>query len=285
MINNSYDLSYINHIFPFIRKYSGNIFVIKYGGAAMQDEYLQSRVIQNIAFLYSLGFKIILVHGGGPFINDLLHKLNIDVKFEKGIRVTDKKTIEVVEMVLSGKINKKLVSLLNQYNIPCIGLSGKDSNLAIASQLFNSTDNFVGKIDKINSEILNLLLDNNYIPIISSLASDINGQTYNINADTFAGAIAESLHAYSLILLTDTFGIMRDCKDPSTLIKDLNFITVDELKSKSIISGGMIPKVESCIKALKNGVKSTHIINGNFQDALLYELLTDKRIGSKITIR
>jgi len=286
MNNNSnlYDLFNLNDIFPWIKKYSKKILVIKYGGAAMKDEFLQSKVIKNICFLHSLGIKIILVHGGGPFINNWLHKLNIKPKFEKGIRVTDYETMEVVEMVLVGQINKKIVSLFNQNNTNSVGLSGKDSNLLVASSKFNDINNFVGKIDKINTEILYLLLNNKYIPVIASVASDINNQSYNINADTVAGEIAESLHAESLILLTDTSGIMLDINDPSTLIKDLNVFTLDKLKNESIINGGMIPKVDCCIKALKGGVKSTHIINGNLEDALLYELLTNNRVGSKITI-
>lgn len=284
MINNLNNFSGINEILPFITQYSGTILVIKYGGAAMQDEFLQLRVIRNICFLYSLGFKIILVHGGGPFINKCLHELKITPKFDKGIRITDSKTVEVAEMVLSGQVNKKIVSLFNQHNIPSIGISGKDNNLAIASPMFHNSNNFVGKISIINNGIINMLLDNKYIPVISSIASDLKNQTYNINADTFAGAIAESLDAESLVLLTDTHGIMIDINDPSTLMKSLNFLKIDELKNKSIISGGMIPKVDCCINALKAGVKSVHIINGNSKDALLYELLTNDRIGSKITI-
>nr|QCI07613.1 acetylglutamate kinase [Nitophyllum punctatum] len=271
-------------ILPFIREYSGSTFVIKYGGSVMKDNFLQSSVIKDICFLHSLGIKIILVHGGGPFINDWLNKLNISPQFRDGIRVTDRKTMEIVEMVLVGQVNKNLVSLFNQNNVLSIGLSGKDSKLIISSPLFSSPDNLVGKIDSINNSILKILLDNNYIPVIASVASDYEGNTHNINADTVAGSIAQSLSAEKLILLTDTLGVMSDLDDSSSLFKSLNVDLLKALKNQKVISGGMIPKVQCCLDAIKSNVNSAHIISGNIPNALLYETLTNHRVGSMITL-
>nr|YP_009295252.1 acetylglutamate kinase [Dasya binghamiae]AOH77264.1 acetylglutamate kinase [Dasya binghamiae] len=276
--------AFISDLFPFIQKYVGSTFIIKYGGSVMQDEFLKYKVIEDIAFLYSLGIKIILVHGGGPFINQWLSKLNIQPRFDNGIRLTDRSTMEIVEMVLVGQVNKDLVNLLNQNTVPAIGLCGKDSNLIMASPLFNKSENLVGKIDSINNKILNLLLNNNYIPVIASVASGLDNQTYNVNADTVAGAIAQSLKAEKLILLTDTPGVMLDINDSSSLIKNLNFSDVQRLKQNLVISGGMIPKVDCCINALNGHVKSTHIIDGRIKNALLHELLTLDRIGSRIVL-
>lgn len=283
--NSDFDrFAFIGDFLPFLQNYIGCTIVIKYGGSVMKDQFLKSKVIEDISFLHLLGIKIVLVHGGGPFINEWLTKLNITPKFDQGIRITDYPTMQIVEMVLSGQVNKNLVHLLNQNNVPCVGLSGKDSNLILASSLFDSPDNLVGKIDHINDKILRILLDNNYIPVIASVAAGIDSKTYNINADTVAGFIAESLQADKLILLTDTPGVMYDINDSSTLIKTLNLDYVHKLQKDLIISGGMIPKVECCLKALRSNVKSTHIIDGKIQHALLYELLTSDRIGSMITL-
>nr|QCI04640.1 acetylglutamate kinase [Apoglossum ruscifolium] len=276
--------SFVSDILPFIKKYYGCTFVIKYGGSAMQDKSLQAKVIADICLLYFLGIKIILVHGGGPFINDWLFKLNIKPQFEQGIRITDQDTMQIVEMVLVGKVNKELVSLFNQNNVLSVGLSGKDANLIISSPLFANSNNLVGKIDSVNNQILEILLSNNYIPVISSVSSSLDNKTYNINADTVAGSIAASLKADKLILLTDTPGIMYDINDSSTLIKNLNISFVKKLREQLVISGGMIPKVECCIKALKSNVKSTHIIDGRVEHSLLYEVLTLDRIGSMIIL-
>lgn len=282
MLNNDSRFSFFDDIFPFLSDYVGKLFVIKYGGSAMQDQLLQAQVIRDICFLHFLGIKIVLVHGGGPSINSWLTKLKIQPKFENGIRVTDAPTMEIVEMVLSGKINKQLVSLFNQNNVSSVGLSGKDANLAFSSSLFSNSDNLVGCIDSINNNLLKLLLNNHYLPVISSISSGLNNKTYNINADTFASSIAESLSADKLVLLTDMPGIMKDINVSSSLIKHLNIDDVKELKNKSIISGGMIPKVDCCLKALEGGVKSVHIIDGRTRHALLHELFTPEGIGSKI---
>lgn len=284
MLNNSSIFSLIEDIFPFLKSYIGKLFVIKYGGSVMCDVFLQSQVVMDISFLHFLGIKVVLVHGGGPFINNWLSKFNIKPKFENGFRVTDSVTMEVVEMVLSGKVNKQLVSLFNQNNVLSIGLSGKDANLVKSSSLFENSNNLVGRIDSIDNSFLKLLLDNNYLPIISSISSGLDNQTYNINADTFAGSIARSLSADKLILLTDTLGVMKNINVPSSLIKNLRLDDINNFKNQSVISGGMIPKVDCCVDALRGGVKSAHIIDGRIPHSLLYELFTSEGIGSKITI-
>nr|AZL88064.1 acetylglutamate kinase [Harveyella mirabilis] len=268
----------------FVNQYIGSTFVIKYGGSVMQNDSLQIEVIKDIALLYLLGIKIVLVHGGGLFINDWLYKLNIQPKFQNGVRVTDPDTMEIVEMVLAGKINKSIVSLFNQNNILSLGISGKDANLIKASSLSNLSSNLTGKIESINTLVLELLLSNKFLPVIASVASDSDGNTYNINADTAASSIASALKANKLILLTDTPGILYDVRDPSSLIHHLNFSVIKELYSKNLILDGMIPKVESCISALNGNVKTTHIIDGREKHSLLYEVLTDKRVGSMITL-
>ena len=250
----------------------------------MKDNNLKSQVITDILFLFSLGIKIVLVHGGGPFINDWLNRLNIEPKFDDGIRITDAQTMEIVEMVLVGKINKELVSLININNNVGIGLSGKDANLLLASHMFNDSNNLVGTIDSVNSQVLNFLLDNNYIPVIASVASSNDLTTYNVNADTAAGAVAQALNAEKLILLTDTPGILLDIKDPNSLQKQLTTDNIHNLCKQNIISEGMIPKVNCCINALNNNVKTTHIIDGRIEHSLLWELLTNNRIGSQIVL-
>nr|YP_009300468.1 acetylglutamate kinase [Campylaephora sungminbooi]AKU47387.1 acetylglutamate kinase [Campylaephora sungminbooi]ALN11834.1 acetylglutamate kinase [Campylaephora sungminbooi] len=275
---------FLDNCLPFIYKLRNKVIVIKYGGAAMKNNHLKAQVIKDILFLFSLGIKVVLVHGGGPFINDWLNLLNIEPKFENGIRTTDAKTMEVVEMVLVGKINKELVNLININDNIGIGLSGKDSNLLLASNMFNDSNNLVGKIDSVNIKVLTLLLDNGYIPVIASVASSCDLITYNINADTAAGTIAQALNAEKLVLLTDTPGILLDIKEPDSLQKKLDIDSVQDLCEHNIISGGMIPKVQCCLHALKNNVKTTHIIDGRIQHSLLFELLTSDRIGSQIVL-
>nr|QCI05436.1 acetylglutamate kinase [Crouania attenuata] len=284
MLNNLRDLKSLSNITPFINNYSGKIFVVKYGGSVMKNEKLQIQFIKDIYFLSSIGIKVVLVHGGGPFINDWLNKLSIEPKFENGIRITDFETMKIVEMVLIGQVNKTLVSLMNTFPVNAIGISGKDANLVVASKLFDSSHNFVGKVDSVNINILNLLLDNHYLPIIASVSSDIYGQSYNINADTFASILSVYLGANKLILVTDTDGVMLDISDSTTLISHLTCPKISKLKRDNVICGGMIPKVDSCVDAVSNGVFSAHIINGNINHSLLIELFTDKRCGSMVTI-
>ncbi|CCP38098.1 acetylglutamate kinase (plastid) [Chondrus crispus] len=282
MLNSFQRVQVLIEALPFIQQFSGRIVVIKYGGSTMKNERLKKEIINDILFLSLVGIKPVLVHGGGPIINSWLHKLDIEPKFEKGIRVTDQKTMEIVEMVLVGKINKDLVTLLNKNNNCAIGLSGKDGNLIKASRLFDMDNNFVGKVNSVNIQLLNLLLNENYIPIIASTAADDQGQAYNINADTVAGAIAAALKAEKLILLTDTPGIMYNIHDNSTLVSHLNIEDAYQLKNKDIIIGGMIPKIDCCINALRSNVKSAHIIDGRIEHALLLEIFTSEGIGSMI---
>lgn len=284
MLNNFEFIDYLYNVFPKFQSLINSTIVIKYGGSAMKEDRLKYQVIDDIVFLFSIGVKIILVHGGGPMINNWLNKVNIQPRFENGVRMTDLETMEIVEMVLSGRINKNLVSLINQRNASAVGLSGKDSNLLVASKLNAVVDDYVGQIQSVNIQLLKILLNEGYIPVISSVASDSNGITYNINADSAAGFIASSLKSSKLILLTDTPGIMLDINDSSTLIHNLNIHDVNQLKDQHIISGGMIPKVDCCIKALKKDVQATYIIDGRIEHSLLLSLLTNENIGSIITL-
>lgn len=284
MLNNLHRIQALNESLPFIQSLFGSTLVIKYGGAAMKDNKLKYKIVNDIIFLSYLGIKIVLVHGGGPIINSWLNKINIEPKFRDGIRLTDYETMEVVEMVLSGKVNKNLVALMNQKKNCAVGLSGKDANLFIASKLNSLDDDYVGEIQTVNLKLINLLLDQGYIPVINSVACNEVGETYNINADTVAGAIAESLEADKLILLTDMPGIMFDINDEKTLIRNLNLQKINTLKSNNIISGGMIPKVDCCVNALKKNVQSAHIIDGRLEHSLLLEMFTNEGIGSILTL-
>ena len=282
MLNDFQRVQVLSEALPFIQKFFGRTIVIKYGGSAMQNQELKNKVIEDILFLSYIGLKPVLVHGGGPIINQWLKKINIEAKFSQGVRITDKDTMEVVEMVLVGKVNQELVALINKKKGKAIGLSGKDASLIVASQFFEQSKNLVGKIDYINSNVINLLINSGYIPVIASVAADLDGQSYNINADTVAGAIAAELQAEKLILLTDTLGIMRNINDSQTLIRLVDTLTIKQLKKQKIISGGMIPKVDCCIQALNNGAQSTHIVDGRIEHALLLEILTKDGIGTML---
>lgn len=274
---------------PYITEFANKIIVVKYGGAAMVKDDLKESFARDIVLLKYLGIHPIIVHGGGPEINQILDILKLPVKFVRGHRVTDEKTMEVVEMVLSGKLNKQIVSLINSKSGQAIGLSGRDGKLALAEiqKIEVQDDNgkselvdvgFVGRITKINKSLLQSLLDAKTIPVISPVAEDIRGQALNINADTMAGAIAGALNAEKLILLTDTPGILIKGK----LAESLNEAEVRELIQSGDISGGMIPKVECCLDAIQNGVKKTHIIDGRVQHSILMELFTESGIGTLI---
>nr|WCH56397.1 acetylglutamate kinase [Hypnea sp.] len=284
MFDSTQYIQYLIQISSFIRKYSGQIFVIKYGGSAMQNNHLEKMVISDVLFLHSFGIKPVIVHGGGPIINHWLSKCNIKPHFQDGLRVTDQETMQIVQMVLEGKVNKNLVSLFNKHGSYAIGLSGRDLNLIDALPMFQDMNNFVGQVDRVNAKILNSFLNDGYIPVIASIASDSNGQPYNINADTVAGALAKALKAQKLILLTDMPGIMSNLEDSSTLMKSLTISQLLQLKADSIISGGMIPKVDCCIDALHNNVESAHIIDGRLSHSLLLEMFTINRVGSMLTI-
>nr|YP_010903149.1 acetylglutamate kinase [Hypnea pseudomusciformis]WCH55203.1 acetylglutamate kinase [Hypnea pseudomusciformis] len=284
MLNSTQFIQDLISISSLIRQYVGQVIVVKYGGSAMQDESLKKSVIDDILFLHSIGIKVVVVHGGGPIINHWLSKCNIKPCFRNGVRVTDYKTMQIVQMVLEGKVNKNLVSMLNLSGNYAIGLSGRDVNLINAIPLSANDDDFVGTVNNVNSKILSSLLDDGYIPVIASIASDSKGRVYNINADIVAGALAKALKVEKLIFLTDTPGIMLDITDDSTLIKTLSVSDVLSLKCNHIISAGMIPKVDCCIDVLRSNVQSVHIINGCLPHALLLEILTIDRIGSMLTL-
>jgi acetylglutamate kinase len=283
MVDDFERVQVLSEALPFIQEFAGKTVVIKYGGSAMQNQELKSKVIEDILFLYCIGLKPVLVHGGGPMINHWLKKLSISSRFSQGIRVTDSSTMEVVEMVLVGSVNQELVALVNKKKGKGVGLSGKDAGLVLADRLFDQANNFVGKVRSVNVDIINLLVQQGYIPVVASVAAGLDGYSYNINADTVAGAIASALKAEKLILLTDTPGIMKNIDDPQSLIKSVDVSTISRLKNDNIISGGMIPKVNCCTEAIMHGVKSAHIIDGRILHALLLEILTKDGIGSMIS--
>ncbi|KAG6555150.1 hypothetical protein Mapa_003185 [Marchantia paleacea] len=267
---------------PFIQRFQNKIVVVKYGGAAMKDPSLKDGVIKDLVLLSCVGLRPVLVHGGGPEINSWLTKLGIEPKFKNGVRVTDAATMEVVEMVLVGKVNKSLVSLINRAGGTAVGLCGKDGKLLTARQ-YGGDLGFVGEITNVNIGVVQALVDGGVIPVIATVAADVNGEAYNINADTAAGEIAASLGAEKLILMTDVPGLMKDPKDIETLIKEASIKQVRGWVEEGIISGGMIPKVECCVRSLAQGVHATHIIDGREPHSLLLEILTDEGAGTMIT--
>ena len=282
-MNDSQRVSILSEALPYIQSFSGRKIVIKYGGSVMEKDILKKAVFRDIALLASVGVRPIIVHGGGPEINNWLIKLKIKPKFESGLRVTDEKTMEIVEMVLMGRVNKQIVRGINETGATSIGLSGLDGNLIQARKLKTSTHGFVGDISKINSSILDPLIDKGYIPVISSIGSTNNGISLNINADYVAGEIAAAINAEKLILLTDTPGILKDLNNPKSLIRNINLKEARKYIEENIISDGMKPKTECCIRAIAQGVKATHIIDGRIEHALLLEIFTDTGKGTMIS--
>lgn len=272
----------LSEALPYIQKFANQTIVIKYGGAAMKDSQLKEQVIGDIVLLACIGVRPVVVHGGGPEINTWLKKINIEPVFKDGLRVTDAATMDVVEMVLAGRVNKELVSLINRAGASAVGLCGKDGNLIQARPVGKEGVGYVGEVANINIGLIESLVSNGYVPIISSVASDENGQAYNINADTVAGEIAAALDAEKLILLTDTPGILYDYHDPSTLLKKMDIQKARELIEQEIVSGGMIPKVKCCVRSLAQGVRAAHILDGRLPHSLLLEILTDEGTGSMI---
>lgn len=282
--NPAHRVHILSQALPYIQKFHGKIFVIKYGGSTMTSTELKLQTIRDFVLLSCVGIKLIIVHGGGPEINALSSRLNLKVKFIDGMRVTDKQTMEIVEMVLVGKIQKELVNLINVSGAKSIGLCGKDGKLFSAKQSKKLKKyGFIGEVDSIDNSVLITLLDKGFIPVISSVGADDKGQNYNINADNVACALSSSLKVSKLILMTDTPGILKSSKNPNTLISKLNINDVNKLIRKKIIRGGMIPKAKSAIDAIKSGVKSVHIINGSLKHSILLEVLTDTGIGTMIT--
>ncbi|MDD6082659.1 MAG: acetylglutamate kinase [Oscillospiraceae bacterium] len=269
---------------PYIQKYNNKIVVVKYGGNAMTNDDLKQAVMSDIVLLSLVGVKVVLVHGGGPEINDMLKRLNIESKFIGGLRYTDKETIDVVKMVLAGKVNKELVALLAANGGNAVGLCGLDGKMLMAEKLKSEQDlGFVGEITGVNTKVITDSLNNGYVPVIATVASTEDGQTMNINADTAASRIAAELGAENLILMTDIAGLLKDKDDPSTLIPSVNVSDVPFMKRQGIISGGMIPKIDCCVEAVRRGVRKTSIIDGRVPHSILIELLSNEGIGTQFT--
>jgi acetylglutamate kinase len=278
---------------PYMRKFYGKTVVIKYGGHAMINNELKQAVINDVILMKLIGINPVIVHGGGPEITDMLKRLNIESRFIGGCRVTDSATMEIVEMVLVGKINQEIVALINRYGGKAIGLSGKDANLIQAVKMMGKTIDgdgketledigFVGDVKQINPEIIQIVTAQGYIPVVAPVGVGEEGESYNINADYVAGEIAAALKADKLILLTDVEGIFEDYNDKDSLISELRLDQVEEKISSGVISGGMIPKVECCVQALEAGVTTTHILDGRIQHSILLEVFTDKGIGTMV---
>ena len=272
----------LSEALPYNQQFAGRVVVVKYGGAAMKDSSLKETVIRDIVFLSCVGLRPVVVHGGGPEINTWLDKLGIEPQFKNGLRVTDAATMDVVEMVLVGRVNKELVALVNQAGGSAVGLCGKDANLIKARPQGEEGIGFVGEVQSTDTKLIEALVREGYIPIVSSVAADDQGQAYNINADTVAGELAAALGAEKLILMTDTPGILKNYHDLSTLIPRLDIQEARRLIESGVVSGGMIPKVNCCVRSLAQGVKAAHIIDGRLPHALLLEIFTDAGIGSML---
>ena len=267
---------------PYIKKYSGKIVVVKYGGNAMINEQLKQQVMEDITLLWLIGVKVVLVHGGGPEISDIMNRLGKKAEFVNGLRVTDKETVDIVQMVLAGKVNKTLVNILNMKGGSAVGVSVIDGGI-IEATMKNEALGYVGEITKIRPKAILDLLDNGYIPVVSTVAGDKQGNTYNINGDTAAAHIAGALNAERLIMMTDIAGVLMDKNDPTTLIPHLTVAEAKGLYESGVIAGGMIPKVDCCIEALEHGVENVIIMDGRIPHSILMELLTDEGAGTMVT--
>lgn len=267
---------------PYIKKFHGKIVVIKFGGSTMDDKEAEDCLIKDIVLMKLVGMNPVVVHGGGKDINEMLEKLNIEARFEKGLRITDAETIEVVEMVLSGKINKNIVKKFQVQGTEAVGISGKDCMTIIAGKKMPGGKDigYVGEVEKVNTHLLSSLISNDIIPVIAPIGTDKEGNTYNINADTAASAVATALKAEKLVYMTDVDGIYSDFKDKSTHIQRISISDARELVDSGNISGGMIPKIENCIESMEKGINNIHIINGHIHHSLLFELFTDNGIGT-----
>ena len=266
---------------PYIQRYNGKIVVIKYGGNAMVNATLKEQVMEDIVLLHLTGVKVVLVHGGGPEISELMNKLGKKAEFVDGLRVTDKETMDIVQMVLAGKINKSLVNYLEAKGGKAMGISGMDGRL-IEAKMKNQKLGYVGEIVRVNIGAVQDLLEKGYIPVISTVGCDKDGNTYNINADTAAAHIAGALNAKRLIMMTDIAGILKDKDDPSTLIPDIKVSEAKKLYEEGVISGGMIPKVDCCVEAINKGVKKVIIMDGRVPHSILMELFTDEGAGTMV---
>ena len=267
---------------PYIQRYNGKIVVVKYGGNAMVDEPLKAQVMEDIVLLWLVGVKVVLVHGGGPEINEVMDRFGKKPEFVNGLRVTDRETMDIVQMVLAGKVNKTLVNLLEMNGGKAMGISGMDGRL-IEAVPKNEALGYVGKITKVNTDTVTDLLEKGYIPVISTVACDSHGNSYNINGDTAAAYIAGAIGAERLIMMTDIAGILRDKDDPSTLISELTVDEAEMLAESEIVSGGMIPKINCCVDAINKGVKNVTIMDGRVPHSILMEILTDEGAGTMVS--
>ncbi len=280
--SNSERAEVLTQALPYIKKHTGKIIVIKYGGNAMINEQLKQQVMEDIVLLWLIGVKVVLVHGGGPEINDLMDKLGKKPQFVDGLRVTDKETVDIVQMVLAGKVNKTLVNLLEKKGGNAMGISGMDGRL-IEAEIKDERLGYVGKIKKVNISPVIDLLEKGYIPVVSTIGCDKQGNAYNINGDTAAAFIAGALGAQRLIMMTDIDGILRDKDDSSTIIPQITISEIKQLKADGTISGGMIPKVDCCVEAIHKGVKNVVIMDGRVPHSILMELLTDEGAGTMVS--
>ena len=275
-------VSVLSEALPYIQRFAGRRIVVKYGGAAMVHADLRDAVFRDIALLASVGVQPVVVHGGGPEINTWLKRLDIPSEFRDGLRVTDADTMDVVEMVLVGRVNKQIVNGLNRLGASAVGLSGSDGRLVEARPWGDGSHGLVGDVARVNPDVLEPLLARGYVPVISSVAANPEGESHNINADTVAGELAASLEAEKLILLTDTQGILRDRDNPDSLIRQLRLSEARQLIQDGVVAGGMTPKTECCIRALAQGVAAAHIVDGRVPHALLLEVFTDAGIGTMV---
>ena len=281
-ISNSIRSKVLIDALPYIQKYSGKIVVVKYGGNAMTNEDLKNAVMSDIVLLSLVGVKVVLVHGGGPEINDMLKRVGIESKFINGLRYTDAATVDIVKMVLAGKVNKELVSHLTRHKGKALGMCGIDGHMITAHKMEGDVDlGYVGEIVNVNTTPILDAIKDDYVPVIATVACDEEGQTYNINADTAASRIAAELGAENLILMTDIVGLLKNKDDPSTLIPTVHVSDVPFMKRQGIISGGMIPKIDCCVEAVRRGVRKTCIIDGRVPHSILVELLSSEGIGTQ----
>ncbi len=280
-ISNGQRAEVLTQALPYIRRYNGEIVVVKYGGNAMINHTLKQQVMEDIVLLWLIGVKVVLVHGGGPEISEMMNKLGKKTEFVNGLRVTDKETVEIAQMVLAGKINKSLVNLLGMKGGMAMGISGMDGKL-IEAKVKDTDLGYVGEITKINIRPVRDLLEKGYIPVVSTVGCDNEGNVYNINGDTAAAHIAGALNAKRLIMMTDIAGVLRDKDDLSTLIPEITVSEAKKLFSEGVISGGMIPKVDCCIEAINKGVKKVIIMDGRVPHSILMELLTDEGAGTMV---
>lgn len=280
-VSNQHRAEILVEALPYIRKYNNKVLVIKYGGNAMINKTLKQQVMEDVVLLHLIGVKVVLVHGGGPEISDTLKRIGKEAKFVDGLRVTDRETVEVVQMVLAGKINKTLVKLLESKGGKAMGISGIDGHMIMA-KVKDEKLGYVGEITSVNVQPILDLLEKDYIPVISTVGSDLEGNTYNINADTAAAHIAGALRAERLITMTDITGVMMDPHDPESLMPCIDLVDARQLVEEGVISGGMIPKIECCIDAISYGVRKVIILDGRVPHAILMEVLTNEGAGTMV---